>query len=277
MSSLPHPPVAVVWALVGGAEGSLMLLLIWRKAWQDNAAFTSFIGFCVLRTCLLSHMWFVKMNSTGYVLLRWGAYAPQLVLLIAVVLEIVQIIFRPYEALPRGTLGNLVLAMIAVAFLAALFAVRFPGTQPSEWMALLRAVDQGVSWALWGIFAILAVFATCLGIPLKHRVYGIVFGFAFYLSVDVAVVTMTAQLGLPIGSYIWPLDMLAFLFACSIWIFSFAHAEVPRRVPTMEEVRRISAVLSQYVILIESLEVKRHRKANDRDEPVELILRSEGR
>ncbi len=275
MSSLHHPPVVLLWALVGGAEGSLLLLLVWRKAWQENFAFTSFIAFCVLRSCLLSQMWFVKMNSTGYVLLRWGAYAPQLVLLIAVVLEIVQIIFRPYEALPRGTLGNLVLALIAVAFLAVLFTMRFPGTQPSEWMALLRAVDQGVSWAFWGIFMTLSLFAGCLGIPLKHRVYGIVFGFAFYLSVDVAVVTMTAQRGLPIGSYIWPLDMLAFLVACLIWISSFTRVAVPRSVPTMEEVGRISAVLSQYVFLIESLEVKRHPRANDRKEPLELVLRSE--
>jgi hypothetical protein len=82
-------------------------------------------------------------------------------------------------------------------------------------------------------------------------------GFFFYLSVDVAVVTMTSQRGLHFNSYIWPLDMLAFLGACSVWLYSFAHEEVPRSVATMEQVNRISAVLSQYVVLIDTLEVKR--------------------
>ncbi len=266
-----------LWALVVAAEGSLMLLLFWRRAWRDNAAFTSFIAFCVLRSSLLFYVFLASKGATAYVLLRSGAYAVQFVLLIAVVLEVVKIIFRPYEALPRGTLGNFVLAMITVAFLAVLFTVRFPGIRSSEWMLLLRTIDQGLSWALWGIFAIFAMFSTFLGIPWNHRVYGIVVGFFFYLSVDVAVVTISSQLGLPGNSYIWPLDMLAFLVTCSVWTYCFARAAVPRRVPTMEEVRRISAVLSQYVILIESLEVKRHCKANDREEPVELILRSEGR
>jgi hypothetical protein len=135
--------------------------------------------------------------------------------------------------------------------------VRFPGTHPSEWMMMLRTVDQGLSWALWGIFAIFAMFSACLGIPWNHRVYGIVVGFFFYLSVDVTVVTMTAQFGLRGNSYIWLLDMLAFLGSCSVWTYSFAHAEVPRSVPTMEQVNRISAVLSRYVVLIDSLEVKR--------------------
>jgi hypothetical protein len=192
-----------------------------------------------------------------YLFLRWGVYTVQFVLLIAVVLEVVQIIFRPYEALPRGTLGNFVLATLTVAIFSVMFTVRFPGTQPSEWMMLLRAIDQGLSWALWSIFAVFALFSTCLGIPWNHRVYGIIVGFFFYLSVDVAVVTMTAQFGLRINSYIWPLDMLAFMVSCSVWTYCFAHAEVPRRVATMEEVRRISAVLSQYVVLIDSLEVKR--------------------
>ncbi len=257
MSLLSRPLYIAIWALVVSAEAILMLLLFRRRAWRENAAFTSFIVFCVLRSSLLLYVYFASMGKAAYALLRWGTYGIQFVLLIAVVLEVVQIIFRPYDALPRGTLGNFVLASLSVASLAAMFTWKFPGMQPLEWMLLLRAIDQGMSWALWGIFAMLTAFSLCLGIPWNHRVYGIVVGFFFYLSVDVAVVTMTSQLGLYLNSYIWPLDMLAFMGACSVWTYSFAHAEVPRTVPTMEEVRRLSAVLSQYVVLIESLEVKR--------------------
>lgn len=246
-----------LWAIVVAAECSLMLVLFWRKAWRENAAFTSFVVFCVLRSSLLLYAYLALRSSTAYFLLRLGAYPVQFVILIALVFEVVQIIFRPYEALPRGTLGNFVLATLTVAIFSVMFTVRFPGTHQSEWIMLFRAIDQGFSWALWGIFAILALFSSSLGIPWNHRVYGIIVGFFFYLSVDVAVVTMSAQLGMRVGSIIWPLDMLAFVFSCSVWIYCFAHAEVPRGVPTLEEIRRISAVLSQYVVLIDSLEVKR--------------------
>lgn len=258
MNSPNQSLFVAIWVLVMAAEGSLLLMLLWRRAWRENAAFTSFVAFCVLRSSLLFYAFLAFKGTNAYLFLRWGAYAIQFVLLIAVVLEVVQIIFRPYEALPRGTLGNFVLATLTVAVFSVMFTVRFPGMQHSEWIMLFRAIDQAFSWALWGIFAIFTLFSSCLGIPWNHRVYGIVAGFFFYLSVDVAVVTMTAQFGLSkSSSYIWPLDMLSFVVACSVWTYCFAHAEVPRTVPTMEEVRRISAVLSQYVVLIESLEVKR--------------------
>jgi hypothetical protein len=162
-------------------ESSLMLLLFWRRAWRENAAFTSFIAFCVLRSSLLLCGCIAGNSLTTFLLVRSVAYAVQFVILIAVVLEVVQILFRPYEALPRGTLGNFALAALTVASLAVMFSVRFPGTHPSEWMMLLREIDQGVSWALWGVFAIFAMFSTCLGIPWNHRVYGIVVGFFFCL------------------------------------------------------------------------------------------------
>src|ERR1039458_3761329 len=257
MSLSQHPLVAALWVLVMAAQGSLMLLLFWRRAWRENAAFTAFITFSVLLSSLLFYGSIAGNSLTTSLLVRSGAYAVQSVLLIALVLEVVQILFRPSEALPRGTLGNFALAALSVASLAVMFTVRFPGAHPSEWLMILREIDQAFSWALWGIFAIFAMFSTCLGIPWNHRVYGIVVGFFFYLSVDVAVVTVVSQRGLRTNSYIWPLDMLAFLIACSVWTYSFAHAEVPRSVATMEQVNRISAVLSQYVVLIDSLEVKR--------------------
>ena len=276
MSSLPYAWVVAIWGSVVGAETCLLLVLLWRKAWRSNTAFVLFIGFCVLRSCLLLFARFVLKDWTAYSSVWWGAYVPQCVILIALLFEVIQTVFRPYEALPRGTRGNFALAIFCVVLLTAAFTLRFHADQSSEWMTFLRAMDQGVSWSLLGVFATIAGFATLLGIPWNHRVYGIVVGFVFYLSVDVAVVTLTAQIGPSIRNYIWPLDMLAFLGACSGWTYSFAHAEVPRSAPKMEELSRVAAILSQYVFVIESLEVKRSPGATVREEPVRVLLRSEG-
>jgi hypothetical protein len=216
-------------------------------------------------------------GTMTYSLIRWGAYIPQSVLLIAVVLEVIQIVFRPYEALPRGTRSNFVLAIFTFVFLTALFCFGFPGRQFPEWITFLRAMDQGISWSLLGIFAIIAVFAKALGIPWNHRVYGVVLGFLFYLSIDVVVVSMTAWRGFPVQNYISLVNMLAFLITCSEWTYYFAHEEVPRALPKMDEVIRLAEILSQYVFVIESLEVTGSRQETSCARPANLVLRNEER
>jgi hypothetical protein len=277
MSPLSLSLVVTLWAIVVVAETSLLLVLCWRKAWRGNAAFTLFIAFCILRSCLLLWAKCVLKSWPAYSLIWWGAYVPQSVLLVALVLEVIQIIFRPYDSLPRGMLGNFVLAIFTVVLLMAGFTLQFPGRQSSEWITFLRAMDQGVSWTMLGVFVAIIGFANALGIPWNHRVYGIVVGFVFYLSVDVVVVTMTAQIGISVRNYIWPLDMIAFLLACSGWTYCFAHAEVPLAVPKIVEINRIAAMLAQYVFVIESLEVKRYPKATGLQEPSHLLVRTEER
>jgi hypothetical protein len=277
MSPLQHHVYVSVWALVLLCETSLLLVLFWRRAWRSNAAFVSFIAFCVLRSCVLFYSGFTLKGSTAYSLIRWGAYVPQSVLLIAVVLEVIQIVFRPFEALPRGARSNFVLAIFTFIFLTALFTFELPGGRFSEWITFLRAVDQGVSWSLLGIFAIISVFAKLVGIPWNHRVYGIVLGFLFYLSIDVVVVTMTAQRGFPVQNYISLVNMLAFLITCSEWTYYFAHEEVPRTVPKMDEVIRIAEILSQYVFVIESLEVTGSRQETSYTRPANLVVRNDER
>lgn len=275
--SLQYQLYVSVWVLVLICETSLLGVLLWRRAWRSNAAFVSFMAFCVLRSCLLFYFGFTNRGSSAYSLIQWGAYVPQCVVLVAVVLEVIQSVFRPFEALPRGTRSNFVLAIFTFVFLTALFTLEFPGSQFSEWITFLRAMDQGVSWSLLGIFALIAAFAKVLGIPWTHRVYGVVLGFLFYLSVDVVVVTMTAQRGFPIRNYISLVDMLAFLITCSEWTYYFAHEEVPRTVPKMDEVIRIAEILSQYVFVIESLEVTGSREQASQTRPAHLALRNEER
>lgn len=267
--------LVAIWAFVVASEFVLMFVLLWRRAWRENAAFTGFAVFCVLRSCLLLYAGLVLKSSRAYFLIWWGAYPPQTVLLIAIVFEVIQIIFRPFDALPRGMLGNFALASFTVIVLTVAFTLQFPGRQSTEWITFLRAMDQGVSWTLLGIFAMIVGFSKLLGIPWNHRVYGIVVGFLFYLSVDAAVVTIAAQVGFPMRDYIWPADMLAFLVTCSEWTYYFARAEVPRAVPKMEEVNRIAAILSQYIFVIEALEVKKSPRTTTLEDPVHLHLRTE--
>ena len=178
-------------------------------------------------------------------MVKWIAYAPQLVLMIVLVLEVFNILFQPFNTLPSNTLTHFAEAILATVAAGIVFAVRWPGAQPTAWMTFARAMDQSVSLVLFAIFGIIALFATYFGIPWRHRVYGIVIGFLFDLAIDTAVTTAVAQYSLSKRSVVWPIHMLAFLFTCGIWAYYFALPEMPRAVPKTEELNRILAVLKQ--------------------------------
>lgn len=230
-----------LWGAVICAQTFLLFLLIARRAVKDYPAFSTFVGFCVLRSFSLFYI--SRQVPDLYQPVRWIAYVPQFAILIAVVMEVLYLLFHPFEALPAKTMVHFVQATATVALVAVLFAVMHPGAQPSAWMTFARAMDQAVSWVLCSVFVLVALFAKYFGIPWRHRLYGIGFGFLLYLSADVAVTTIVAQLRLPPFNPVWLLDMLAFLVACIIWMYYFSVREVTRSVPTSEQIQRLRAVL----------------------------------
>ena len=244
----------VLWATVIAAEAGVLTLLLTRRAYRQFPAFTGFLAFCVVRSVLLVCLNFASRGSysTGY----WIAYVPQLVLVIALTLELFNILFRPFATLPKNTLAHFVEAILAIAAAGLLFAVRWPGAQSSAWMSFLRAMDQCVSSVLFATFALVAIFATYFGIPWRHRAYGIVVGFLFDLGVDTAVTAAVAQYGLPSRSPVWAIHMLAFLVTCGIWAYYFAVPETPRAPLQLEQLDKIMAVLKRNFRWLESVNPK---------------------
>lgn len=243
--------IYILWATVILAEGSVFTLLLTRRAYRQFPAFTYFIAFCVVRSGLLVYLNFAERSS--YSMGYWIAYVPQLVLVIALTLELFNMLFRPFETLPRNTLAHFIEAIIAIAAAGLLFAVRWPGAQSSAWMSFLRAMDQCVSSVLFATFAMVAIFANYFGIPWRHRAYGIVVGFLFDLGVDTGVTFAVAHYGLPSRSPVWPIHMLAFLVTCGIWAYYFAVPETPRAPLQLEQLDRIMAVLKRNSRWLESV------------------------
>jgi hypothetical protein len=232
-----------LWSMVILAETAVLSLLLARRIYRYFPAFTCFIAFCVLRSVVLVGLNFLDRGT--YSAVYWTAYAPQLVLAIALTLELFNLLFKPFETLPRNTLAHFVEGIVAIAAAGLLFALCWPGAQSSAWMSFLRAMDQCVSLVLFATFALIALFATYFGIPWRHRAFGIVVGFLFHLGVDTAVTVVVAQYGLPSRSAIWPVHMLAFVIACGIWVYYFAIPETPREPLQLEQLQRILAVLER--------------------------------
>ncbi len=237
------------WVAVILAESLLATVLLIRKAYREYPAFSTFVFFCVTRSVVLYCV--AHANLSLYQPVKWIAYVPQLAILIAIVLEVVHRLFHPFDALPRDTMMHFLQATALVAVAAIGFAFRHPGAQPTAWMTFARAMDQVVSWILCAVFVFVALFSTYFGIPWRHRLYGIGLGFLIYLMADVAVTTAVSQLRLAPFSPIWLLDMLAFLAACLVWTRYFHAAEVPRSVPTSEQIKQIRDMLGDFANVVD--------------------------
>ena len=242
MTLSSQPLLVSLWIAIMIAQGYVLALLVAGRGYREYPAFTAFISFCVVRSLVLFYL--ATNYSWLYQPVKWATFVlPQLPILVALVREVFHILFHPYSTLPKRTIGHFVQGTVAIGVVAIVVAIRFPGAQPTTWMTLARAMDQAVSWVLCFVFAFIAIFASYFGVPWRHRVSGIGFGFLLYLSVEVTVTTVVAQYRLPVYSPMSYLSMTAFLAACGIWAYYFRSAEVSRSVPTLEELETLKALL----------------------------------
>lgn len=246
-----------VWFAVILAESYLGAVLLIRRAYREYPGFSAFVLFCVARSLGLAYV--AWATPPLYQPVKWIAYVPQLAILIAVVLEVLYRLFHPFDELPRNTMRHFVRATGLVAAAAIIFALLHPGAQPTAWMTFARAMDQVVSWVLCAVFVFVALFSSYFGIPWRHRLYGIGVGFLIYLVADVTVTTTVTQLRLAPLNPIWLLDMLAFLVACLVWTSYFHAAEVPRSVPTCEQLKQIQSVLGTFAKVVDDTQASASR------------------
>ena len=257
MKSLLHNLTMGIWLSVMITQAGLLVLLLRRKAWREYPAFLSFIVFSVVQSSLLASVYACGKNWKLFSAITYGAYIPQFVILVALVLEVTRLLFQPYDSFPRGAKGTLALSCFCVAVGAVMFALSWPSAPTEEWIRFANGFDQALSITLWGIFGLFSVFSLYMGIPWEHRVYGVIVGFFFYLSVDIFVVPITARLGVAMSSYVWPIDMLAFLISLAAWTAFFHRSPVPRSSVTSEQLNNLLALLNTYVISVDALE-RRH-------------------
>ena len=253
MTLFSDPVLIYVWIVAMLAQGYVFALLVGRKAYRDYPAFTALMAYFVSRSLVLFYL--ATYAAHYYSVVQWAAYGPQLVFLVATVREVFHILFHPYSTLPRRTVTYFGQATVAVVVVAIAFAVFFPGAaQPTVWMQFARKMDQVVSWVLCAVFGFIALFASYFGVPWRHRLWGVGIGFLFYMSVDVTTTTVVALFGLPPYSLISRIDSVAFITNCIVWCYYFTTPETPRSVPTLEQLRKIQAVLRDLAITVDGMQ-----------------------
>jgi hypothetical protein len=230
-----------LWIVIILTEGYLLGILLGRHAYRVYPAFTAFVGFCTIRSLVL---FYIANNAMDhYYAVVWGSDLPQSMFLVALLIEVFRGLFSPLRTLPQGTVSLFMEAGVGCLAIVAALTAMCPGEQYAFWLLVARAVDEGTSRVMLAVFILIAMFASYLGIPWRHRQYGIGLGFLVYLCTDVVVTTIAAHFS-TLADKVWPVDMCAFLIACALWVYYFIKPDVPRNPVTTEQLRHLETILS---------------------------------
>jgi hypothetical protein len=234
-------------------QGYVLAILIEKKAYREYPAFSTCRAVGLAEN--LMFLYFASYHSSLYQKVQWTTYPLGVVTVVVLVWEVFYILFHPFSSLPKQTISHFIQAVFAICLVSILFAIRFPGAQPTLWMTFARATDQVVTWVLCGVFGFIAIFARYFGIPWRHRVFGIAAGYLLYLGVDVAVTTAIVQFHIPPYSRVGMLSMFAYLLACLIWAYYFAKPEEPRLLPNLEQLEKLQTIVGSHAIAMKEARI----------------------
>jgi hypothetical protein len=154
----------------------------------------------------------------------------------AVLQEIFQDAFRPYEAL--RDLGVILfrwsaLVVLLVGVMWAISAAHKPDYDRVQEIILLA--DRGLRLMQCGLVFFLLLFSEYLGIPHRSLLFGISLGFGFFAAVDMLVVTGASHRGVLLHATLSQINSAAYLIAVMIW-FGYTLAAAPSRSKVAEAV-----------------------------------------
>ncbi len=154
----------------------------------------------------------------------------------AVLQEIFQDAFRPYEAL--RDLGVILfrwsaLVVLLVGVMWAISAAHKPDYDRVQDVILLA--DRGLRLMQCGLVFFLLLFSEYLGIPHRSLLFGISLGFGFFAAVDMLVVTGASHHSVFRHATLSQINSAAYLIAVMIW-FGYTLAAAPSRSTVAEAV-----------------------------------------
>lgn len=150
---------------------------------------------------------------------------------LAATLEIFRDIFKPYEALRQfGTVMFrwIVAVMIGVSLVSA---VSTGSVRPADLINSVSIMfDRGLGILQCGIVLFLLLTNKYLGIPYRHRTFGIAVGFGFMAAVTMIVLAMTNWVP---AAMVRPLSSLMSVAVCigqGVWLTYFLMPQPDRRI-----------------------------------------------
>lgn len=148
----------------------------------------------------------------------WLTVVAEIILMVAVLLEVVGHVWRPGNA--RGKFRNALLWGLVLASLIMELPVL--ATSSSNHMdaitSLILCAELNTQWAICGVGLFLLLFATQLGLSLRELDFGVVAGFVLLCAMRLSVVTLLSHTTAHSRSTLSAINSGAYLLATLIWL-----------------------------------------------------------
>jgi hypothetical protein len=240
-----------LWAASFVALVPLFVVLVARKRAGQFPAFTAYVGFVVLESITL----FLTLKHRNlYSWLYWGAQVVELILQLAVTVEIARHVFKPFgrwasgaRSFWIGACGVSLVAALGLTFVAS------PHAPTYSWAWVIKGNLFAMMLTCMISIAVL-VTARQYGLAWRNHVIGLAQGWTLWAFIAFAVETCQSYFGYtPFYAEVGYIGELANLAAVVYWIFIFWQEE-PSRVlsPEMrqilvEEQRRLDYYVAKVV------------------------------
>lgn len=231
-----------LWLLPAVIQACLVFLMVRRKLRQEFPLFFSYTVFQVL-AFILKFAAFHR-SQLEYFYVYWVTSALSLVFGFAVIYEIFQHVFRPYEALRQ--LGKVLFrwAVIVLALIAIVMAMSSPPTGNANLiMQVVLTMERSMRVTQCGMVLFLFLFAGFLGVSARHHIFGIALGFGFFGGMDLLAITMLT-LRTPSAATVSLMRSVAYNATVLLWAWYMARPEPARRPARYEVAERWNFALA---------------------------------
>ncbi len=235
MSVGVHMSSYVLWLLAPLLQVLLIVLMVRRGIRKEFPLFFSYTIFQVASFLLKFATYHYSQLQYFYV--YWATSALSIVFGCAVIYEIFQQVFRPYDALRHMGKALFRWAMLVLVLIAVLMAVSSPHPESNRILQLVFTLERSLRVTQCGLVLFLFLFAPFLGVSSRHHMFGIALGFGLYGSLDLLLVTLVA-VGIPAGAMLSLIKSGAYSMVVLLWIWyavSPEPARRPARIPLAEQ------------------------------------------
>jgi hypothetical protein len=215
------PIVRVLWYLPLALQISILAAMLWRQLFKAFPVFFSYTLVVVLRDFVLL---FLPYNKNLYSLVYWSGEGLVVLLSLAVILEVVQFLVRPFQFLVPVLRATWILGGVAALGAIALYMLSGGGAGADK---VLESIALGERAArLLQVFLLIIVIALLsrLGLIWHQYSVGIVAGFGIYSGLDLAVLELGVRLHSLTNKRFVLLRPAAYNLAAIIWAVYFLRS-----------------------------------------------------
>ncbi len=231
-----------LWVLGPVLQLLLIILMVRRKLRREFPLFFAYTLFQVLSFVLKFASY--HRSQLDYFFMYWVTSALSLVFGFAVIYEIFQHVFRPYDALRQ--LGGVLFrwAMIVLLLIAVVMAISGPQAgNANRIMTGILTMERSMRVTQCGMVLFLFLFSEFLGVSARHHIFGIAAGFGFFGAVDLLAITLLT-LGKPEPVTVSLIRSVAYNLTVLLWTWYMVRPEPARRPARYEVAERWNFALA---------------------------------